>query len=171
MDAIIETQRLILREFHIQDAESLYTLNADPIVLQYTGDSPFLSVHKAEAFIREYDHYKNYGYGRWACILKHESTMIGWCGLKHNEEDQIDLGFRLHTKNWNQGFATEAGLACLRYGFRTLGLDVIVGRSDARNKASIKVLEKIGMSYWKRGGTDHIPDALYYRIYSNPVGK
>jgi RimJ/RimL family protein N-acetyltransferase len=73
---------------------------------------------------------------------------IGWCGLKYlPETNEVDLGYRFMKKFWGNGYATEAALACIEYGFTRLNLRLVVGRALPANLASIKVLEKCGMKY------------------------
>lgn len=107
---------------------------------------------------------KKNGFGRWAVITKTSNSFIGWCGLKLNEQNLIDLGFRFFKREWNKGYATEAAHACLEYGFEELNLKEIIGRVARQNKASIKVLEKLSMNYWKNGNCKGIEDSLYYRV-------
>ncbi|MDI9310679.1 MAG: GNAT family N-acetyltransferase [Limnohabitans sp.] len=148
MKKILETPRLYLRELNISDAEDFFHLNDDPEVIKYTGDTSFSHISEALSFLQNYNPYELYGYGRWAVIRKEDEVFLGWCGLKYSPDlDEVDLGFRFFKKYWNQGFATESALACLKYGFEELGLEKIVGRAMGANIASIKVLEKIGMLY------------------------
>jgi len=145
---LLETPRLILREFREQDASDLLALNADPEVMRYTGDEPFASEQQALSFIRGYDQYRRYGLGRWAVLEKSTKTFLGWCGLKFlPETGETNVGFRLGKAHWNKGFATEAALACLKFGFEEKGLQRIVGRAARANLPSVRVLEKLGMSY------------------------
>lgn len=147
---VLETTRLILREFTPDDAEAAYDLNNDPDVVKYTGDDPFSSIEEARIFLENYDHYKKYGYGRWAVILKSSEEFLGWCGLKYEQEvDEFDIGFRFSKRYWNKGYATEAAAACLDHGFNRFHMKRIAGRAMLENKASIKVLEKIGMKFLK----------------------
>lgn len=164
MKVVLETERLLLREFILEDAQSMFDLNSDPEVIKYTGDPPFESVEQAKAFLQNYRDYKKNGFGRWAMISQADNEFIGWCGLKLNEEKFIDLGFRVFRKHWNKGYASEAAKACLTYGFQTLGFDEIIGRVLSENKASIKVLEKLGMQYWKNDTCHGFENARYYRI-------
>lgn len=145
---LISSPRLLLREFKREDAQDIYQLNEDPLVIQYTGDPPFASLDAALSFIEGYDAYAKHGMGRWAVVRREDSAWLGWCGLKwHPEEAFVDLGFRLYRKYWGYGYATEAAKASLEYGFKHLGLKRIVGRAMKENLASIRVLEKCGMSY------------------------
>ncbi|MBK9413661.1 MAG: GNAT family N-acetyltransferase [Bacteroidetes bacterium] len=153
MNVIIETDRLFLRQFIADDAIELFNLNNDPDVVKYTGDKPFRDLREAQQFVNDYSYSSipsnpNTPIGRWAVIRKSDNTFIGWCGLKFVEKlNEIDLGFRLHKIFWGQGFATEAGIGCLDFGFHKLKVKEIAGRSMKENLASIRVLEKCGMKY------------------------
>lgn len=164
MECIIETSRLGLREFRLDDAEPAYLLNLDPEVLKFTGDAPFSSIQDSRTFLENYSDYKRNGFGRWAVVLKDTEEFIGWCGLKRHEEGFVDIGFRFFKNEWGKGFATESAAACLKYGFEELGLSEIIGRAAAENKGSIRVLEKLGLSYWKKEPCKGISDSLIYRI-------
>ena len=149
MNPVLETDRLFLRKFYIKDAESFYLLNSNPIVMQYTGDKRFLDIQDAQEFLLNYSHYSINGFGRWSVLRKSDNQFVGWSGLKRNENNDIDLGFRFFQEEWNKGYATESAMACLEYGFNSLGFRRIIGRAHKNNKASIRVLEKIGMTYLK----------------------
>lgn len=148
MKYLAESDRLYLRELDIKDAEHFYQLNLNPEVLKYTGDVAFKSINHAEKFIRNYSHYKDFGFGRWAVIKKDNDKFIGWCGIKFTpENNEIDLGFRLFQSEWNKGFATEAGSMAIHLAFTKFKVKTIVGRSKSNNIASIKTLEKLGFHY------------------------
>ena len=143
---LFETARLKFREFAAADATWLFQLNNDPEVIKYTGDLPFKSVQHAGEFLRQYSHYRESGYGRWVVIGKRDKEVLGWCGLRYVASmGTTDIGFRFLREHWGQGFATEAAAGCLQYGFEQLGLQRIIGRCMALNKASVRVLEKLGM--------------------------
>ena len=145
---ILKTKRLLLREMNIDDAENLYLLNIDPDVIKFTGDIPFESIEDAKDFLKNYNHYIKYGFGRWVVINKANNTFLGWCGLKYTEIlDEYDIGFRFLKKYWNNGYASESAKACIELGFDKYKLTEIVGRAMKKNIASIKVLEKIGLTF------------------------
>lgn len=164
MKIILETPRLLLREFEFTDAESFFLLNSDPDVVRYTGDVAFKNIDEAKALIENYVPYKRDGYGRWTVILKETSEILGWCGLRFIEDTgQIDLGYRFFKKQWNKGYATEAAHACVEYGFQKLGMTEIVARAMKENIGSIEVMKKVEMTYWKDGECHEEP-GVYYRI-------
>ncbi|MBG7631475.1 MAG: GNAT family N-acetyltransferase [Bacteroidetes bacterium] len=162
---ILETERLYLREMTINDAENMYLLNLDLNVLQYTGDVPFESIENAKKFLKNYDHYKKYNFGRWAVIHKTTDEFLGWCGLKYTPElDEYDIGFRFLKKHWNKGFATESAKACLNLGFDKYHITEIIGRAMVENIGSIKVLEKIGFAFHKTFNFDGEKGLIYKSI-------
>jgi [ribosomal protein S5]-alanine N-acetyltransferase len=149
MDVVFGTDRLLLRRFVEDDAPLLYELNLDPDVIRYTHD-PMTNVEHAKKVLKEVilPQYVLYGHGRWAVHLRSNLEFIGWCGLKYlSETNEVDLGYRFMKKFWGNGYATEAALACIEYGFTRLNLQRIVGRALPGNLASIKVLEKCAMKY------------------------
>lgn len=152
-----------MRPFRKEDAGDLFELNSDPEVLRYTGDPPFDSIKQAEEFVANYDHYEKHGYGRWAVIKKEDDKFIGWCGLKLNEQNHIDIGFRFSQNEWGKGYATEAAKATMLFGFNTLGMKEIIARAAEENKASLRVIEKLGMEFWKKDESKGIEDSLYFR--------
>ena len=162
MNALFESKRLYFRPFSLIDAQDLLHLNSDPEVIKYTGDDPFGSIEKARDFIVNYDHYDKHGFGRWAVIRKKDDRFIGWCGLKFNEEDEIDLGFRFFKRDWGKGYASEAAQATIDFGIEHLKMTRFVGRSAQENIASIKVLEKLGFVFQSKRECHGIADAYYF---------
>lgn len=162
MKKIVETDRLLLKEFEIGDAESFYELNLNPNVIKYTGNSAFKDIDEAKSFLKNYSDYQRNGFGRWAVVDKSTKIFFGWCGLKYDEKlDETDIGFRFFEHFWNQGFATESAKTCIDYGFEKLNLKIIVGRAMRENTASIKVLKKIGLQYEKDFDFDGQEGVIY----------
>jgi ribosomal-protein-alanine N-acetyltransferase len=156
MKHILETDRLYLREFTLEDAQKLIDLNSNPNVVRYTGDGRVESLEKAKEIIQTIilPQYPN-KLGRWAVHLKSSNEFIGWCGLKYLAElDEIDLGYRFFEQHWGKGYATESSKAVIKYGFNTLQLKEIVGRAAVDNANSVKVLEKAGLKF-EREGVEH----------------
>lgn len=164
MTKILETPRLYLREMTPEDAEVAYILNLDPEVLRYTGDDPFESIEEAKTFLENYSSYHTYGFGRWGVILKETGEYLGWCGLKYTPElDEFDIGYRLMKQFWGKGYATEAAEACLEFGFTQFNMKTIVGRAMPANVASVRVLEKIGLTFLENRFTDGTEEVIYVK--------
>lgn len=146
----LETGRLLLRPFVADDAADFYRLNSDPEVVRYTGDQPPDSIEAARRGLleRPLADYQRYGFGRWACVLKATGEFIGFAGLKFLPElNEVDLGCRFRRAFWGRGLATEAARASLADGFGRLGLRRIVGLVEPEHRASVRVLEKCGMTF------------------------
>ena len=112
-----------------------------------------------------YDHYNKYGFGRWAVMSKTDNSFLGWCGLKYIEDiDEYDIGFRFLKKYWGYGYATESAKACLELGFNTFKIPVIIGRALKENIASIHVLQKIGLTFYKEDELDGKPGVIYRKF-------
>ena len=162
---VIETSRLILRPFTMSDVDSAYEMNLDEHVSAYTGDGGVVSLDETRRRIMEdvLGDYQKHGFGRLAAEIKGKSTFIGFAGLKYLEDlDEVDLGYRFMTRYWGQGIATEAGEACIDFGFNTLGLQRIVAMVFPQNIGSVRVLEKLGFVHEK----DIIEDGKSARLYS-----
>ena len=163
MMKVIETDRLYLREFTIDDAQLLIDLNSDSDVTRYTGDGPVKNMEEAKRILTEiiFPQYKN-KIGRWAVHLKETDEFIGWCGLKFiADTEEIDLGYRFFKTKWGRGYATESAKAVLNYGVMVLGLKNIVAKAAKENTASIHVIKKLGMVYLKDELCEHDPAELY----------
>jgi RimJ/RimL family protein N-acetyltransferase len=152
MKIFAETERLILREMLPEDEGGLFELDANHEVHRYLGNKPIHNIEQAREairFIRE--QYIDNGIGRWAIIEKKTNKFIGWAGLKfvkekiNNHTNYYDLGYRLIKKYWGKGFATEAAIASLDYGFDKLELQEIFAMADKENIGSNKVLKKLGL--------------------------
>lgn len=149
-----ETERLILRELLPDDVKGMFELDADERVHVYLGNQPVKTIEQSSAiinFIRQ--QYVDDGIGRWAAIEKKTNHFIGWAGLKliketiNNHTQFYDVGYRFIPAYWGKGYATEAAIASVEYGFRNLDAAVIYGMADAENKASKNVLQKAGLFY------------------------
>jgi RimJ/RimL family protein N-acetyltransferase len=168
MNIVIETERLLLRTFTADDASLIYKLNLDPEVTRYTLD-PMVDITQAQQVLDTVilPQYALYNHGRWAVHTKPDLEFIGWCGLKYRPQtDEIDLGYRFLKSAWGKGYATEAAIGCIDYGFNVLKLRRIVGRALPENKASLKVLEKCEMNYLG----EEVIDGLLHKTYeiANP---
>lgn len=169
MNIVFETERLLLRTFTPEDGELIYRLNADPEVTRYTLD-PVTSMKQAEEILAKsiLPQYALYNHGRWAVHIKQDLNFIGWCGLKTRSElHETDLGYRYMKNSWGGGYATEAARATLQYGFEKLGHKRIVGRALPGNLASIRVLEKCGMTYTG----EEVVEGMLHKCYEalNPL--
>lgn len=174
---ILQTPRLVLREFTEKDLDVLAPLLADVEVMRFSLSGP-LSKEKTKEYLQKriLDHYAKHGFGLWAVIDKKEQNLVGFVGLimqNIDGEELIELGYRLDPKHWGQGYAVEAAKAVLGYAFETLKLDRIISIIDPKNVRSVKVAEKAGMHFWKEANYHGIPVHIYVldKIVVDPYQK
>jgi len=147
----IETQRLILRPITLNDAQDFFELDSNPKVHEFLGNNPVKTVEQSKAMISDVlKQYDNNGLGRLAVIKKDTNEFLGWSGLKYEtvlrkEFNYYDIGYRFKEQYWGNGYATEAALASLDFGFNKLHLREICAAADVDNTASNYILKKIGM--------------------------
>ncbi|CZP45226.1 spermidine N1-acetyltransferase [Legionella pneumophila] len=146
---ILETRRLFLRTFQEKDVESLIAINQDPKVMQFFPAIP--TREETIAFIDKIiSHQEEKNFSLYATEIKNTGEMIGFVGLftatfQAHFTPAVEIGWRLSSKHWNQGYATEAAKAVLDYAFRKIDLDEVVSFTSALNKPSIRVMQKIGL--------------------------
>jgi Acetyltransferases, including N-acetylases of ribosomal proteins len=148
---IIETERLYLRELQIDDKKDLMKVLSNPESMEFYSN-PF-SEEEVEEWIQwNIDNYKKYKHGLWATILKDDEVFIGDCGITMQnigDETVPEIGFHIIKEYCNNGFATEAALACKEYAFKVLHYHEVFSYTTVRNIPSQKVAEKIGMQVYK----------------------
>lgn len=150
MKEIIQTDRLVIRAWELDDADALFQLCSDPEVMLHIGSGkPYQSVDDAYRFLNwAISYQKENGFGRWAVIDKSSRKIIGSCGFARLENSgEIELGYLFAHQMWGRGYATEAAGACLSYGFRQLGFAEVIALTDPGHNTSQRVLEKIGFTY------------------------
>jgi RimJ/RimL family protein N-acetyltransferase len=142
----------MIRPFKEGDEVAMYEINSNPLVQKYTGDERVLSLEQSTHILRNivFKDYEKYGFGRLAVIYKPDNKLIGFTGLKYIPEiSGADLGYRFMPEYWGKGIATESSIMSLDYGFNTLNKDMFYGFAIAENKASTRVLEKVGFALTK----------------------
>jgi [ribosomal protein S5]-alanine N-acetyltransferase len=164
---VLETERCLLRPLNPADCGSFFRLNEHPDIFRFTTDPPFESVNDARKFLEQYNPYRQNGFGRWAVELKKDRIFTGWCGLKFIlEENEVDVGYRFLPEFWGRGLATETGTACCNLGFHSYGLTRIVARIHPDNLRSVRVAQKMKMSFEKELIYDNAP-WLNYVLYKS----
>ncbi|WP_331766854.1 GNAT family N-acetyltransferase [Embleya sp. NBC_00896] len=147
--AELRTDRLLLRRWRESDLEPWAAMNADPEVREHLGD--VLTPEQSNAVVAlmqaEFD---ERGYGWWAVEALDTGAFLGRAGLDRVDESLpftgVDIGWRLTRAAWGHGYATEAALAGLAFGFESLGLPEIVASTTVANVRSQAVMRRIGMT-------------------------
>lgn len=147
---VLETERLVLRQFTPNDAAFIFELVNEPGWKKYIGDRGVNTLEDARRYIETVPlaSYAKHGFGLWAVELKDDGALIGMCGLiKRDALDDVDIGFALLPRFEGRGYAREAAIATLAYARDQLGLSRVVAITTEDNVRSGVLLERAGMSH------------------------
>lgn len=149
---VLETPRLVLRQLTPDDLEAVIALYSDPVVMASKGGvrTPEQTEQHFKGYLEEY---RSVGYCFWAAIHRSHHIFIGLSGLLNQQDvdgqEEVEIAYTLTKEYWNQGFATEAAIACKNYGFQHLGRNRFVSLIAPDNFPSQRVALKNGMVYEK----------------------
>jgi ribosomal-protein-alanine N-acetyltransferase len=147
---MITTARLILRPWRASDLDPFAEQNADPVAMRFLAGA--LTRAQTEAYVaRAERHLRDHGFGKWAVEAPGVAPFIGAVGLTRVAFDAaftpaVEIAWRLHSRYWGRGYATEAARAAIADGFDRVGLEEIVAMTALGNAASIAVMERLGMT-------------------------
>jgi len=143
----LSTARLTLRRLTPADEGLLWELNSSPAVMRYLGGPLSEAENRTmldERILRYYGEHP--GLGVWATCERNTGRCVGFHLLNHvRGESMIQLGYRLFEQDWGKGYASEMGVALLRYGFAELGLPQLMANTHPDNVDSQRVLLKCGL--------------------------
>jgi RimJ/RimL family protein N-acetyltransferase len=155
----LTTPRLLLRPWRDDDVDAFVAMFGDPMVMEFL--LPPQDRAAIEAIVgRVRDHFAKHGFGWWAAELKETGAFIGFVGLAHvpfeaHFTPAVEIGWRLASAYWGQGYATEGAKAALDFGFTGLGLQEIVSFTVPANRRSWRVMQRIGMTHDIADDFDH----------------
>lgn len=164
----LRTERLLLRRITKRDRSSIYGIFSDAETLRYYDIDPFQKKEEADELIAFFADRERRGIGiRWGIALpgrgdgarsssgsglerwKGTSKLIGTCGFNRFERSEARrgiVGYDLSREHWGKGYVPEAMQAVLHYGFESLALNRIEAYVEPGNRASVRVLEKLGFT-------------------------
>lgn len=148
---LFKSERLGFRNWLSSDIELMSKINSNAEVMEFFPS--ILNVQQTSKFIeRMQNMFEQKGFCYFAVDTLIEGELIGFIGLAEQTYNAsftpcVDIGWRLHSKYWNKGYATEGAKACLKYAFDVLNLEKIVAVAPIINLKSIAVMKKIGMKY------------------------
>ena len=151
MTILIETPRLKMRKFTLNDLDAVYEFSSNEDVTKYTGDIGMVKNKQDARDVITHvwqAEYKKYGYARYALICKTTDKVIGFCGIKYlPEEQRPDIGYRMLPEYWGKGLGFEAVKATMDYATNVLKLDNVMAEAVIENVASNKILLKAGFKH------------------------
>ena len=140
------TARLDLAPGTLADVPALWALWTDPDVRRWLWDDQVIPLERARALVADgVATARASGLGLWTVRRRGAGEIVGFCALLPNTAGEAELLYGLAPVCWGQGLATEAARAVLRHAFDDLGLACVVAATDPPNRASIRVLERLGM--------------------------
>ncbi len=145
----LQTERLLLRQWHKGDFPAFADLNADPVVMQYYPE--ILSANESDILANKFMHLiEKRGWGFWAVELLKDKSFIGFVGLNEPEYKLpvtpcVEIGWRLAKQYWGCGYATEAADEVLGFAFMTLELEQVCSFTSVVNKKSEAVMKRLNM--------------------------
>ncbi len=145
----ITTENLTLRPLTMADLDAMFRVFSERDMLKYLPNPNPPTIDRAQRMIEtQIQQWKQYGLGSWGVVPHGETELAGWNGLQYlPETNETEVGYMLSRKFWGRGFSTDGARAGLEFGFKTLGLDQIVGLVHPENIASQRVLIKCGMTF------------------------
>jgi [ribosomal protein S5]-alanine N-acetyltransferase len=150
MEIVIETERLILRKFTVDDASFILGLLNTPSWLRFIGDRNVHSVEEAKQFLLKgyLKSYETHGFGFYVTVEKSTQNPIGMCGLvKRDSLEDVDIGFAFMPEFMGKGYGFEAASATLKYAKIVLKLEKVIAIVDPENVVSIALIKKIGLQF------------------------
>jgi len=159
----VETERLHGERLGPADHDELCALLGDPRVGATLGgvQEP---AQVAESLARSDAHWERHGFGLWAFRERGTGAFVGRGGLLRTRvdgRDEVEVAWAVTAERWNQGFATELGAAAVRVAFEALRLPDVVAFTLHDNRASVRVMEKLGFEYEKDVTHAGLPHVLY----------
>lgn len=144
---MIETERLILREYTLQDFDAIYEILSDPETMQHYPN-PFDEERTRNWIEWNLQNYKEYGFGLWAVVLKETAELIGDCGITIQNIDGKflpEIGYHIHKKYWRRGFGSEAAKAVRDWAFMNTKYDCLYSYMKYTNVGSYSTAMANGM--------------------------
>lgn len=148
---VLQTPRLILRELRERDIPALVELDADPEVVRYVHLREPTTPEIARAWVFDVtDRFYSTqpGFGFWAVLERGSDAFVGWFHLRPVLGDRSvgEIGYRLTRDVWGKGYATEISSHMIHHAFKTLDIRRVVASALVANRASTRVMEKVGMT-------------------------
>jgi len=155
----VRTARLLLRRWRAADRDVFSAMCDDARVMEFLPTIPTRAERDA-AVDRVEAHFERHGFGLWAVEIPGEAEFVGWTGLHVPSFEAaftpcVEVGWRLASAYWGQGYATEAARAAVAFGFHELGLPEILSWTVPMNSRSRRVMERIGLTHEPENDFDH----------------
>lgn len=166
MKIILETERLILREYTPDDFDALFAIVGDAETMKHYP-KPYDERGTKYWIDWSLGHYAQHGFGFWAVILRETGELIGNCGLTMqiiDGESLPEVGYHIHKNYWRQGIAKEAASAVRDWAFENTDYPALYSYMTKDNEASVKTAASLGMKQTGAYTDKHYGDMLVYAV-------
>lgn len=158
----LQSERLRLRPLAAADREPLHQLWTDPDVRRFLWDDRVIDRDTVDGVIaRSGELFEAEGFGLYALERPGEDTLLGACGMYRFPEKEPELIYSLARSCWGQGFATEVSRVIIVDAFERLGFARVLARTDTPNRASVRVMERLGMRFEGESVENGLPTVRY----------
>jgi RimJ/RimL family protein N-acetyltransferase len=152
VDVLLETDRMVLRRFTLSDVDDVLALDSDPAVRTFVEDGEPVDRDAVSSMIQHWQRWyqRSEVFGFWAAVEKSTGQFLGWFHFRPGQDappDQPELGYRLVSSAWGQGYATEGSRALIDMGFESGQVSRVVAETLVVHVASRRVMEKAGLRH------------------------
>lgn len=165
---VLETDRLILNYFSLDDAHIILELLEEPSFKEFIGDKGVRTIDDARDYLQKgpLESYARHGYGAYLTVEKKDNLSVGMCGLfKRDHMQYPDLGFAFFARACGKGYALESAQAVIQHSRQTLYLPILSAAADPANVKSVALIDKLGFQYQHSfRETDGETDLNYYEM-------
>ena len=159
---IMESERLIFRQYTMEDFDALYAILSDEETMRHYP-KPYDEAGTKRWLTWSLDNYEKYGFGLWALVLKETGEFIGDCGLtlQNIDGEQLpEIGYHIHKKHWRKGYGSEAAKRVRDWAFEQTEYDRLYSYMTVSNVPSYSTAASAGLKRIKEY-TDEQGERLY----------
>lgn len=161
---VLTTVRLVLRPFTAADLDAAHAMWTAPAMRRYLWDDVVIGRDVAARVLRaSSDDFAGRGFGLWRLHERESGELIGFCGCRTAAGPEPELMYGVVPAWWGQGVAVEAGMAVLDHVFSAPGHSAVIAATDPPNLASLRVMQKLGMTFERRATLNGL-DTVFYRL-------
>jgi len=158
---LFETERLWMTEWQAADWLAFRPIAQDPDVMRYIDSGKLWSDERVRHFVQsQIQKVKESGFCHWKLIERASGALIGFCGLQHYE-GEIEIGWWLAKACWGRGLGTEAARVALLDALQRVRLPRVIAMAQPENRASIHIMEKLGMRFERNAARNGINVVVY----------
>jgi RimJ/RimL family protein N-acetyltransferase len=166
---VFHTDRLLARRVVADDFDDLFRMHQDALVMATLGGTRDQEQTRLILQAQE-QHWEQHGYGIWVIRDRADGRFLGRGGLRHvlvEGNDEVEVAYALMSDVWGRGVATEFARAVVKVGFERLDLKDVVAFTLPTNRASRRIMEKVGFRYERDIIHADLPHVLYRLVAAN----